>query len=251
MIKHCFFYLVILMLISSCGIYNSNQVLTAPEDSSFTFKPYSKVVQEATIQAGDILSIQFFPNNGEKALYALGSIAQAENNTQPKHGFEVSQQGEICMPMLGALQVNGLTVKACAKLLEERLAKEIQSPYVDVKIINQRVTLFNGQGAGSVIPLTNEGTTLLEVIALGGGIKEFSKANEITLLRLENGVRTGYKFDLSTLNNVQQADIIVQNKDLIVIGHHPRKVQQTMRDVSPWISIFTSGLAIFSILMKL
>jgi polysaccharide export outer membrane protein len=239
------------MLISSCGIYNSNQVLTVPDDSSFTFKPYNKVVQEATIQPGDNLSIQFFPNNGEKALFALGSIVQEESNTQIKTGFEVTQQGEITIPMLGVLQVKGLTVKACAKLLEERLAKEIQSPYVEVKISNQHVTLFNGQGAGSVIPLTNEGTTLLEVIALGGGIKEFSKANEITILRLENNVRTGYNFDLSTLKNVQQADIIVQNKDIIIIRHHTRKVQQTMRDASPWISIFTSGLAIFSILTKL
>jgi len=89
------------------------------------------------------------------------------------------------------------------------------------------------------------------VPALGGGIKEHGKSNQIRLFRIENGVRKIYEFDLSEINNLKNADVTVQNRDILVINHHPRNAQNTLRDAGPWLSILTSGLVVFSIFSKL
>jgi polysaccharide export outer membrane protein len=102
-----------------------------------------------------------------------------------------------------------------------------------------------------VIPLSNEGTTLAEVLAIAGGIRENAKSKEIRLFRQENGVRKIYEFDLSEINQLKHADITIQNRDILVINHHPRLAQNSLREVGPWLSILTSGLAIFSIFSKI
>jgi len=251
MLKHVYLFLIIFFSVASCGVYNSNQLLRELEKEPYQYSVFERQSAETRINQGDELSIKFYPNNGEKALLSLGSVDEKEGKPTTGSTFEVSQDGEINIPLIGIVKVAGLTIKETATLIQEKLSKEFQAPFVEVKIINQRITLFNGQGAGTVIPLENEGTTLMEAIALAGGIKEFGKADYIKLFRLENGVRKAYKFSLANLNDIKNVDIIVQNKDLIVIDYHPRKIQNSLRDASPWISIITSGLAIFSIIMKI
>jgi len=145
----------------------------------------------------------------------------------------------------------GLTTNQLSEALTLKLTKTIQSPYVEVSVTNQRLMLFNGKGAGQVIPLAHEAMTLMEVLALGGGIKDHGKSNQIRLFRMENGVRKIYEFDLSEMNNLKNADVRVQNRDILVINHHPRNAQNTLRDAGPWLSILTSGLVLFSIFSKL
>ena len=99
--------------------------------------------------------------------------------------------------------------------------------------------------------MKNEGTTLMETLAIGGGVKDFGKSNEIKLFRQENGERKIYEFDLSEMNQLKNTDVIIKNRDIIVINHNPRNVQNTLREIGPWLSILTSGLAIFSIFSKL
>jgi protein involved in polysaccharide export with SLBB domain len=93
--------------------------------------------------------------------------------------------------------------------------------------------------------------TLMEVLALGGGVKELGKSNQIRLFRMENGVRKIYQFDLSEINQLKNADVTVQNRDILVINQYPRNAQNVLRDAGPWLSILTSGLVVFSIFSKL
>ena len=163
----------------------------------------------------------------------------------------VNSSGEITLPLLGSISVQGLRLEEVEAQLTEKLATIIQSPYVEITVVNKRVLLFNGKGAGQVIPLKNEGTTLLETLAIGGGVKDFGKSNEIKLFRQENGQRKIYEFDLSEMNQLKNTDVIIKNRDIIVINHNPRNIQNTLREIGPWLSILTSGLAIFSIFSRL
>lgn len=206
---------------------------------------------DVTIEPGDQLSIKIYPNDGENALMSIASIKSDEKTAKIDDGFIVSSSGAIKLPLVGEVNAKGLTTNQLAEALTLALTKTIQSPYVEVSITNKRVMLFNGKGAGQVIPLAHEAMTLMEVLALGGGIKEDGKSSEIRLFRMENGERKIYEFDLSEMNHLKNADVTVQNKDILVINHHPRNAQNTLRDAGPWLSILTSGLVVFSIFSKL
>jgi len=249
--KTFLFYWFTALFLSSCSVYNSNKLLSDSKDPSYTIESVQPKNQEETIQPGDELSIKIYPNDGENALMSIASIKSEEVTTKMDDGFTVSSTGEIRLPLVGEVMAKGLTTSQLTEALTLKLTKTIQSPYVDVSIINQRLMLFNGKGAGQVIPLAHEAMTLMEVLALGGGIKEHGKSNQIRLFRMVNGVRKIYEFDLSEINNLKNADVTVQNRDILVINHHPRNAQNTLRDAGPWISILTSGLVVFSILSKL
>lgn len=239
------------LFLSSCSVYNSNKLLSDSKDPSYTIESVQPKNQEETIQPGDELSIKIFPNDGENALMSIASINAEQATPKMEDGFTVSSTGEIRLPLVGSVMAKGLTTSQLTEALTLKLSKTIQAPYVEISISNQRLMLFNGKGAGQVIPLAHEAMTLMEVLALGGGIKEHGKSNQIRLFRMENGVRKIYEFDLSEINNLKNADVTVQNRDILVINHHPRNAQNTLRDAGPWISILTSGLVVFSIFSKL
>ena len=249
--KTFLFYWFIALFLSSCSVYNSNKLLSDSKDPAYTIESVQPKNQEETIQSGDELSIKIYPNDGENALMSIASIKSEELTTKMEDGFTVSSTGEIRLPLVGEVMAKGLTTSQLTEALTLKLTKTIQSPYVEVSVINQRLMLFNGKGAGQVIPLAHEAMTLMEVIALGGGIKDHGKSSQIRLFRMENGVRKIYEFDLSEMNNLKNADVRVQNRDILVINHHPRNAQNTLRDAGPWLSILTSGLVLFSIFSKL
>jgi polysaccharide export outer membrane protein len=249
--KTFLFYWFIALFLSSCSVYNSNKLLSDSKDPAYTIESVQPKNQEETIQSGDELSIKIYPNDGENALMSIASIKSEELTTKMEDGFTVSSTGEIRLPLVGEVMAKGLTTSQLTEALTLKLTKTIQSPYVEVSVINQRLMLFNGKGAGQVIPLAHEAMTLMEVIALGGGIKDHGKSSQIRLFRMENGIRKIYEFDLSEINNLKNADVTVQNKDILVINHHPRNAQNTLRDAGPWLSILTSGLVVFSIFSKL
>ena len=242
---------VLLMLTSSCGVYNSNKLLAPSKDPSYTISSYEGQTADERIQSGDELRIKIYPNSGEQALLSIAALGEEEGPAVQGDGFVVNSSGEITLPLLGSISVQGLRLEELEAQLTEKLAKIIQAPYVEITIVNKRVLLFNGKGAGQVIPLKNEGTTLMETLAIGGGVKDFGKSNEIKLFRQENGQRKIYEFDLSEMNQLKNTDVIIKNRDIIVINHNPRNVQNTLREIGPWLSILTSGLAIFSIFSKL
>ncbi len=153
--------------------------------------------------------------------------------------------------MVGSIHVQGLTCTQAIKEIETRLERDFQSPFVQLEIVNQRALLINGKGAGQQIDLVNQNTTLMEIIAQGGGVKEFANSEEIRLFRLENNVRKAYQFNLADINNAGLADVKIKNRDIIVINHQPRNIQNSLKEVGPWLSILTSGLAIFAIFMKI
>jgi len=242
---------ILLMLTSSCGVYNSNKLLAPSKDPSYTISSYEGQTADERIQSGDELRIKIYPNSGEQALLSIAALGEEEGPAVQGDGFVVNSSGEITLPLLGSISVQGLRIEELEAQLTEKLATIIQAPYVEITIVNKRVLLFNGKGAGQVIPLKNEGTTLMETLAIGGGVKDFGKSNEIKLFRQENGQRKIYEFDLSEMNQLKNTDVIIKNRDIIVINHNPRNVQNTLREIGPWLSILTSGLAIFSIFSKL
>ena len=249
--KTFLFYWFMALFLPSCSVYNSNKLLSDSKEPSYTIESFQPKNQDETIQPGDQLSIKIYPNDGENALMSIASIKAEEIPTKMDDGFTVSSTGEIRLPFVGELMAKGLTTNQLSEALTLKLTKTIQSPYVEVSVTNQRLMLFNGKGAGQVIPLAHEAMTLMEVLALGGGIKDHGKSNQIRLFRMENGVRKIYEFDLSEMNNLKNADVRVQNRDILVINHHPRNAQNTLRDAGPWLSILTSGLVLFSIFSKL
>ena len=91
----------------------------------------------------------------------------------------------------------------------------------------------------------------MEAIAQAGGITERGKARSIKLMRREGNERKVYKIDLSTVEGLRFADMIVQGNDYIYIEPNPEIAKGILREAAPIISIFSSALVIFTVFSNL
>jgi polysaccharide export outer membrane protein len=146
--------------------------------------------------------------------------------------------------------VAGMTTRALEEKLELLLSKDYLLPFVQIKVTNQRVIIFPGKNSAQVIILQNTNTSLIEVIALANGIREDGFANSIKLMRKTGNKRAVYKIDLSTIEGLKQGEMLVQSNDYIYINSKKRIGREIIKDVAPWLSIFSSTLAIYALITK-
>lgn len=114
----------------------------------------------------------------------------------------ITQTGHITFPYIGTVKAAGLTTRG----LEEKLADMLEpdyliNPQVSVFVVEYRnlnVAVLNGVMRAGIYPMTREDMTLLELVAMAGGILQLTEdfgyvireysPDEADLLMLEAGV---------------------------------------------------------------
>jgi polysaccharide biosynthesis/export protein len=133
---------------------------------------------------------------------------------------EVSDNGNVQLPLVGETPVAGKTVEELQQDLTARLGAEyLQNPQVrvTVKEFKSRTVIVSGDiNSPGVYPLKGE-TSLLQIIATAGGFKESSDST-VLVLRKSGGKRLAAKFDVSEIQNGRANDPILRSGDSIVAG---------------------------------
>ena len=121
----------------------------------------------AVILTGDMLDMSVWESQENSLLAGMGS----KMTTLPR--MTVSESGTVFVPYVGDVEVRGLTEGAARNRLQTRL-EEI-APAVQVQLAvtpgrNNAVDLVGGVASPGRYPLDSRATTILSVIAQGGGI---------------------------------------------------------------------------------
>lgn len=262
--KSYFFLLItIVLLLQSCNAWknvNSNQMFKTPKDGSFTFDSLQMTpTEDYKIGPGDRFMFFFSTNNGERIINNLSGVnsdnyqnQRMMQSSQNMMDYLVRRDGKAEIPVIGEYPVAGLTVMQLEDSLTKILSTQFQSPFVQIRLSNQRVIVFPGRGQAQVVYLQNVNTSLLEVIAMAGGISNDGFSNSIKVMRQNKaGKRSIYKIDLSTIEGIKQAEMIVQSNDYIYIDYKPRIASGILTEVAPWISLISTSLTLFFIFLRI
>ena len=128
----------------------------------------------------------------------------------------VRPDGKITLPLVGDVQASGLTPEKLEATLREGLKAYVESPEVTVIVQEVKSLKFNIVGEVSrpgTYPLSQP-TTVLDAIAVGGGLRDFAKATRIYVLRGDARLPFNYKDvikgkKLSQNVNLQSGDTVV------------------------------------------
>ena len=174
------------------------------------------------------------------------------NNSRNTMTYLVRQDGTSNLPVLGSISVAGKTIVELEEEIRVLLSENYINPFVQIRVTNQRVIIFPGKGDAQVVGITNANTSLLEAIALAGGIRDEGRANSIKLMRkTKTGKREIYKIDLSTIDGLNHAQMIVQSNDYIYVDFKPRIAAAFLTEVMPWLSLITTSILTYSIISTL
>jgi len=238
-----FFILIIssLLFFNSCKILRPNLMLTTPPGYKYAELNDSLARLTYLLAPNDIISFQIFTNDGFKMVDVINN-AQASYFVKAEAPIEAD--GTVKMPMVGRVKLAGLTVQDAEKKLESLYSEFYVKPFVRLSVNNKRVIVFPGNNAvAKVIPLQNNNTTVLEAIALAGGIPEDGKAYKVKLIRtLPDGKSVVYLLDLSTIDGLSQGQTTVLANDIIYVEPRYRPVQAFVRDISPILPLLLSTL---------
>jgi polysaccharide export outer membrane protein len=145
---------------------------------------------------------------------------------EPELSFDslpVSLSGKISYPLLGELSVAGLSTAEVASTLTNRLnARYLRNASVSVSLdraANFVVTLDGEVRKPGVYQIPGARLSLLQSVALGDGVTENAKLNEIIIIRETNGKRYIARFDLNEIRAGRMADPQIQQSDIVVVGY--------------------------------
>jgi polysaccharide export outer membrane protein len=134
----------------------------------------------------------------------------------------VRPDGRISLPLVGELEVSGLTALKVQDLIAQKLSPYVSKPQVTVIVteVKSRTYTIVGKIAHPGSFELGKPTTVLEATAIAGGFLDFAKVNKIYVIRrLEDGSQTRLPFDYKKVIGGRKADenIDLKGGDIIVV----------------------------------
>ncbi|MEQ9402959.1 MAG: polysaccharide biosynthesis/export family protein [Cyclobacteriaceae bacterium] len=223
-------------------------------DDNFTESDLAVAKERAesnyVLRPNDILLLDVFTNKGERLIDPNFEMTQQTNaqvqQQRDAFQFTIQSDGTVVFPLIGQFELSGLTLLEA----EQKVAKSFQDIYIDpfvkLRITNRRVIVLGAPG-GKVIPLANENMEVTEVLALAEGIELGAKAQNIKVIRGD----LIYRIDLSTISGLRSSNLVVEPGDVIYVEPWRRPWLETLRDVSPALSLVSSVLTLILVVQNL
>jgi polysaccharide biosynthesis/export protein len=256
MVKNILILLSIFYILSSCKVYTSTDMFRT--DTKFAYDPVNNKVKEILIQPGDILSIQMITNEGLSLLEGgmtggqggamnSASVANSTNNTNSYYGYLVEFDSLVKIPSLGRIKLGGYTIREAEAFLENKFAENYQKPYVKLRILNRKVTMFLEQATkATIIPLTEVNMTLVDAIAHVGGVPENSKSYIIKVIRGDRLNPKVFNFSVRTLSDFKNNNLLLEANDIVYIASRPRYVFKSINEIQPYLMLCSTTILLFS-----
>ena len=133
----------------------------------------------------------------------------------------VRPDGKISLPLLNDVQAGGLTPEQLRVKVTEAAQRFVDDPNATVVVrqINSRKVFITGEVEKPGEYALAGPTTVLQLIATAGGIKEYADKEKIVILRIENGRETTLKFNYQQVVRQQKPNqnIMLKPGDTVVV----------------------------------
>ena len=133
----------------------------------------------------------------------------------------VDAAGNIVMPLIGPVRVGGLSREQAEATIAAELARDyLHDPQVNIFIeeyASQRVTVAGAVNKPGVFPITGP-TTLVQALAMAGGVTSVANEEEILLFRkLDDDKVQAYVMNLEKIGRGELRDPEVAGSDRIIV----------------------------------
>lgn len=149
--------------------------------------------------------------------------------------YFVNNKGEILLPLIGKVKVEGYTIYELIDTLEKKYSLFYVDPKINVINKSMKVYVFGEFNKTGAISLPHERMHLMEVIGLAGGVNNFAKIDRLKIIRGDFKKPKIIWVDLTKQNILKSEELIVQNGDIIYM--RPKPFALFSRNVLPWLQL--------------
>lgn len=205
----------------------------------------------------DFIELKVHTNGGEiiidpnrEIMREMGGMGANAQQNRENVRFLIRENGMVKLPLIGDVRAEGLTLHQLDSVLEQQYATFYEDVFVVTRYLNKRVVVLGATG-GQVIPLENENTNLLEILALAGGINLQARADNIRLIRGDLQQPEVHLIDLTTIEGLRQSSLQVLPGDIIYVEPLQRITTEAIRDITPVIGLLTTVLTLALLVVRL
>ena len=256
MIKIKEYIILVLILIGASSCVSKKDIVYFSKDqlSESTNNNYSLVLKpddllQITVSSDDIESAQPF----NLPVVTFSASTNAVVGTPKQQSYLIDSNGEISFPVLGKIKLAGLTREQAVKLFERKLIPDLlKKPIITIRIVNFKVTVEGDVKNPGTFTIPNERVTIMEAIGLAGDLNISGQRNNVLVIREENGKKTSYRVDLTSMKTLNSPVYYLQQNDFVYIEPNNSKVQSASYNpnYSVLISISSVLISLISILTR-
>ena len=223
---------------------------------------YSEEIKNKTdpkIQPDDILSITVNSLNPESnllfnngVLQTLGTASNTPTTNRANDGYLVDQKGAINFPVLGRVELAGLSKEQATEKMTAEIKKSVKNPIVNIRFLNFKVTVIGEVNKPSTFNVSSERLNVIEALGLAGDLTAYGKRENILIIREHNGIRSTSRVNLASKSIFDSPTFYLQQNDIVYVEPVKTRALQSSVGLSylSTISLVISILSIFSFVLR-
>ena len=230
-----YFFLSFLLL--SCGSYKEVPYIQNSAEFRYndSIPPY-----DMTIKPKDELRIFVYSANGAAAAAQFNALEPVPMDTKTlrvtsysssHHYYLVDNEGNIDYPLVGKLNIQGMTIEQAASFIKEKIRSYFTSDAdygVKVYITNYYVTVMGEVKRPNSFTIESTKVNVLEALARAGDLTIYGTRTNVKLLRQRpDGEYDIHQLDLTDANLLNSPYYYMQQRDILYVEPNPAKAQNS------------------------
>ena len=171
------------------------------------------------IHVDDLLSIIVSCDDIEAALpfntpmIGLGKEVTS-GNQQAALGYLVDKEGYVDFPVLGKLQVDGISRN---DMLKEKLSGYLKNPIVTIQFLNFKVTVLGEVRNPGSYKVNSERISILDALGMAGDLQINAKRKNVLVMREDGNEKVFSRVDLTSSELLHSPFFYLQQNDVVYV----------------------------------
>ena len=240
----CFVVIIIISFCSSCITNKNLEYIAEPEGIIPTIK------FQYNIQKGDLISVQI--SSTTKSDYDFFNLQETSNpqllSQNPYlYGYLVKPNGEIELPMLGNVNVDGLSFSEAEDLIQQISSTYFKDPVVKVNILNFDVSILGEVNNPGTYRIVDPTVNVLYALSLAGDMTRFGNRKNVKIIRADNNIQNIYYLVLSKQEVLNDPAFMLNSHDIIYVAPLEKQFY-AINDITKAVSLLMSTITIYLLL---
>ena len=260
--KVLFPLLIATMILSSCG---SPKNVAYLQNSDYIDFNRSEYLYDARIMPKDVLTITVSTVNPEAVapynLIVRNTLTSTSSTIGTSNGslqtYLVSNNGTIEFPVLGTLEVGGLSKTQCEQMIHDKLRPYLnaaENPVVTVRMSNYKISVLGEVARPGMFTIGNEKINILEALAQAGDLTIYGVRDNVKLIRENaNGKKEIHTLNLNDANIISSPYYYLQQNDIVYVEPNKVKAQNSTvgQTTTLWISATSILISLASLIVNI
>ncbi len=176
--------LAVSLAFSSCISLKKSELLQPLTISDYSQEFVNEQSDSYHINTGDNLFLRVYSSDIKTSKFFRTDFPELMNDSYIYlNSYKVDEEGYVKYSFIDKVMVKGLTIEEAQTAIQGGIEEYFDDVTVQIKLVNFSISIIGEVNSPGNYDIDREQITILQAISMAGGLKEFAKADQVTLVR--------------------------------------------------------------------